>query len=303
MLTSISHSRQCRHQARHPSQPYHDYAPDPARIKRDLRPDCKPHQYFNPYMYPPPTGYGEHDVRSCKARPPRPHTYEDFMNESAKFLYNKRNRNDRPGTQDTPSEINWMANNFDTWKPIPEKEQYETHDWPLPPPSAYNPPQVIQKNRSLRDRITTPDDPITEEEMNWSKPLSPSLAKWLPKDIVPHSKDSKLYEMFRKQLMCDVVILTADGTIQAHKIALCLRSSALVDIFSYYSGNDVFRLDLSDFKGEVNIRAKLGRIIIVIVVIYIALLPTCSSDTLQPLPLPPHAGTQPIRSVYALWMV
>ena len=234
----------------HPTQQYYDYA-DPTRVKRDLRPDFKAQQCFNPYVYPPPTGYGEYDVRSCKARPPRPHTYEDFMNESAKFLYNKRNKNDRPGTQDTASEVNWMTNNFETWKSYPEKDQYEAPDWP-PQTSAYNPPQV-QKNRSLRDRITTPDDPVTEEEMNWSKPLSPSLAKWLPKDVVPHSKDSKLYEMFRKQLMCDVVILTAEGTIQAHKIALCLRSSALVDIFSYYSGNDVFRLDLSDFKGEVKI--------------------------------------------------
>ena len=40
---------------------------------------------------------------------------------------------------------------------------------------------------------------------------------------------------------------------QAHKIALCLHSPTLVEIFSRYEGTEAFSVNLSDFKGDVGV--------------------------------------------------
>jgi|SRR6218665_153259 len=60
-----------------------------------------------------------------------------------------------------------------------------------------------------------------------------------------------MYKLWQDQKMCDAVITSNAGCVQAHRVVLGAYSDTLNRTFQGYHSNDIVKLDLTDFRSEV----------------------------------------------------
>lgn len=60
-----------------------------------------------------------------------------------------------------------------------------------------------------------------------------------------------MYKIWQDQKLCDVLITTNGGCVQAHRVVLGAYSDTLNKTFQGYNSGDMVKLDLTDFRSEI----------------------------------------------------